>query len=258
MVPATRERLVRWSGCAALGLVTFAAGVQLAFPYPRLQERLVAALAAYDVSVDRLTRGWRPGRFALHGVRVATRGPDPVALSFDRVDLDVAIGALLDGQIQLTVDATGPDGHVEGSIDVLLDGIALDLALAEVSPRLLASSIALPGNRGRRVRMVLPGGSLADGRDPTSAGLAPGPLAASARAADRLPPASHAGAASPARPEGASSGVGATPPASLPPVAGTGAASDAGPPPIRFEPEPPPPPPVRPGEEPSPQLDIEY
>jgi type II secretion system protein N len=164
MVSATRGGLVRWSGCAALGLVTFAAGVQLAFPYPRLQERLVAALAAYEIRVDRLTRGWRPGRFALHGVRVATRRPAPVALTFDRVDLDVEIGALLDGHLEMTVDATGPHGRVEGSIDERPDGIAVDLALTDVPPRLLVGSIALVGSPALHIRMILPGGRMATSR----------------------------------------------------------------------------------------------
>jgi type II secretion system protein N len=148
-----------------LALFTFAIGVHGAFPYERLGDRLMAALSGeYIVRADSVSRGWLPGRFSLHGVRMSTRTAEPVTLRFDRVDLAVDLGALLDDRIDLELETSGPSGRVEGRIHESGADAVLDLEVSEAPLAFLSIGAPMKGDAALSVRLTLPRGSLAAAR----------------------------------------------------------------------------------------------
>ena len=152
----TRERLPWWAGHAALSICTFVIGVQLVFPYARVVERVSAAVAAeHVVRIDRLERGWLPGRFTLHGVHVATRAPEPFELTFDRIEVDLELGALLAGRIESRVDARGDSGRLRGRVgEGRAGGVELDLVATELPLARLAGT-PIDGDPELRLRLSL-------------------------------------------------------------------------------------------------------
>jgi type II secretion system protein N len=161
----TRTRLLRWAGLAALALCTFIIAVQVAFPYPRLVDRVAAQLSArYGVRVDRLERGWLPGRFALRGVHLATRADPPLQLTFDRIDVALSLSALLDGRIDTTVDARGARGRLTGHVAEADGGVDVDLVATELRLGRLAGGSTIDGDPSIRMRLTLPGGTLSSAR----------------------------------------------------------------------------------------------
>ena len=120
-----------WVGLSALSVVTFVVGVQRVFPYARLRDRMVSALSVdHEVTIERLARGWLPGRFTMHGVRVKTRAG--AVVTFDRVDAHVGITTLLDdSEIDLELDAA------RGRLDACDGCAARPVLVGPVAGRLL-------------------------------------------------------------------------------------------------------------------------
>ena len=142
-------------------MCTFVIGVQLVFPYARIVDRVVGALSAdHDVRIDRLERGWLPGRFTLHGVHIATRGSEPFALTFDRIDVDLELRALLAGRIASRVDARGEHGRLRGRADQGTAGVDVDLVATYLPLARLTGGTRVAGEPELRLRLHLESGAL--------------------------------------------------------------------------------------------------
>ena len=142
-------------------MCTFVIGVQLVFPYARIVDRVVGVLSAdHDVRIDRLERGWLPGRFTLHGVHIATRGGEPFALTFDRIDVNLELGALLTGRIASQVDARGEHGRLRGRADQGSGGVNVDLVATDVPLAHLTGGTPVAGEPELRLRLHLESGAL--------------------------------------------------------------------------------------------------
>jgi type II secretion system protein N len=142
-------------------MCTFVIGVQLVFPYARVVDRVVGALSAdHDVRIDRLERGWLPGRFTLRGVHITTRGGEPFALTFDRIDVDLELRALLTGRIASRVDARGEHGRLRGRADEGSAGVDVDLVATDLPLARLTGGTPLAGEPELRLRLHLESGAL--------------------------------------------------------------------------------------------------
>jgi type II secretion system protein N len=140
-------------------------GVQLVFPYARVVERVVAAVSAdHDVRIDSVERGWLPGRFTLRGVHVATRGGEPFALTFDRIDVDLSLRELLAGRIASRVDARGQSGRLRGRADENKGGADVDLVATELPLGRFTGGARLTGQPQLRLRLRLESAALSEAR----------------------------------------------------------------------------------------------
>lgn len=130
----------RYAAFAVFALTVFVFALQIAFPYERLKDRLVDAMAAsYDVQISDVERGIIPGRVYFNNVTLRTRitKPDEVVtpLFIRRLKIDAGLLALLRRSASVDFDAAIGDakngvGHIAGNITLPKfgqAGIAIDL-----------------------------------------------------------------------------------------------------------------------------------
>lgn len=136
-----RARLaVRYGGFALLAWVIFVFALQLSFPYERLRDRAIDALAAnYELQIGDVERGLLPGRVYFHDVTLRGRAtkPDEVVtpLFIRRLKVDASLLALLRRSVAIDFDASIGDakngvGHIAGNITLPKfgkAGIAVDV-----------------------------------------------------------------------------------------------------------------------------------
>jgi type II secretion system protein N len=130
--PRTRK-VLKIVGYVFLGLFSFVYALHLTFPYSRLKDKGVEALASkYDVTVQDVERGWLPGDFSLVNVKLATRPSKPgeVAkiIKIDRLDVDIGILSALGGGVDVDIDAKIGPGSLGGTISIEKGRVVLDLA----------------------------------------------------------------------------------------------------------------------------------
>lgn len=122
-----RARLaIRYGGFALFAWVVFVFALQWTFPYERLRDRAIDALAAnYELQIGEVERGLLPGRVYFHDVSVRGRAtkPDEVVtpLFIRRLKVDASVLALLRRSVSIDFDASIGDakngvGHVTGDI----------------------------------------------------------------------------------------------------------------------------------------------
>jgi type II secretion system protein N len=163
--PRARRVLVI-AGYVLAGLLSFAYALHLTFPYERVKDRAVDALASkYDVVVGGVERGWLPGSFALTMVQLRTRPENPGDPSrlivIDRLEIDVGLLSAISGSVAVDLDARLGPGRIQGTVRIGRDRLratlrSRDLPLSDVPG--LDSIIGMPmGGRGNlAVQIDLP------------------------------------------------------------------------------------------------------
>ena len=69
-----RKKLLRWIGYPLLATLTFLFTAHFTFPYERVRDRIVDALASeMDVTIGDIGPGWLPGQVHREGVTLTTR-----------------------------------------------------------------------------------------------------------------------------------------------------------------------------------------
>jgi type II secretion system protein N len=129
--PRTRK-ILRYTGFALLGLVTFVFAFQLAFPFGRVKQRIIDALSdKYDVTIGDVERGFIPGRMYIKALSIRTRPAkaDDVATTFyvEQLEVDLGILALLHGTVAVKLDAKIGPGHLKGTIALSKSNTSIDL-----------------------------------------------------------------------------------------------------------------------------------
>lgn len=122
------RRALRYLGLAVFALVVFTIALQMTFPYRRVKDKIIEAMAEkYDVTIGGVERGWMPGRvyFTAFSLRSRPAKPgDPVDQFYiDRLEVDVGILSLIGGKISVDFDATIGDrklgyGHLSGNVAI--------------------------------------------------------------------------------------------------------------------------------------------
>lgn len=162
--PRTR-RLLRYLGFAALALVTFVLALQLTFPYDRVRDKLVEALASkYEVTIASVERGLMPGRVYFKAVSLRTR-PDsadevPVPFFIEQLQVDLGLLALLGGTASIDLDAKIGPGRLAGNVSLSKRQTSVDLEGSGLPSAMLPmrALIGLPmsGKVGFAVALELP------------------------------------------------------------------------------------------------------
>jgi type II secretion system protein N len=108
------------------GLCVFVVALQAMFPYDRVKDRLIDAVAdSHDLQIGSVERGWIPGRVYFNNITLrkrATKTDEVVApLFIRRLKVDTSLLALIWGSASIELDAELGDakngvGHVTGSI----------------------------------------------------------------------------------------------------------------------------------------------
>ena len=130
------RKLLRYAGFAVLGLVTFVLAFQATFPFARVKDKIIEALAEnYEVTIGSVEGGWLPGRVYFRGISVVTRTtkPDdiPTRFNIEQLQVDVGIFAALRGTTKVGLDATiGDAKHGRGHI---IAGLALSSSSTQIS-----------------------------------------------------------------------------------------------------------------------------
>jgi type II secretion system protein N len=104
-----------------LALVVFVFALHWTFPYRRVADKMVDALAErYDVTYADVGRGFWPGSMRLKGVALRSKQLKPddkvTTLYFSEVKLDVGILALLGRKASVDIDASLGGGSIEGNV----------------------------------------------------------------------------------------------------------------------------------------------
>ena len=137
------RRLLRYVGFAVLGLVTFVLAFQATFPFARVKDKIIEALAEkYEVTIGSVEGGWLPGRVYFRGISLVTRTtkPDdiPTRFNIEQLRVDVGILAALRGTTKVGLDATiGDAKNGRGRI-------VADLALSNSSTQISVVSDEVP------------------------------------------------------------------------------------------------------------------
>ena len=122
------RRVLRYIGFAVFALVVFTFALQMTFPYGRVKDKIIEAMASkYDVTIGSVERGWMPGRVYFHAFSIRSRPAKPGDVVdqayIDKLEVDVGILSLLGGTISVDFDATLGDrklgyGNLSGSIAI--------------------------------------------------------------------------------------------------------------------------------------------
>lgn len=131
------RRMLRYVGYFLLAIVTFVFGLQLTFPYDRVRDRLIDALASkYDVSIGGVERGIMPGRVYFTSVLLRThpaKSDEPIStLVISRLEVDVGLLALLRGAASVNIDAAIGPGHVRGNVTLGKTGTEIEMQGVDV------------------------------------------------------------------------------------------------------------------------------
>ena len=148
-----------------LALVTFVFALQLTFPYNRVKDKVIEALASkYDVTISSVDRGIMPGKLTFNAVTLRTRPSkaDEVATTFfiKKLEVDAGLFALFGGTASVDIDAEIGPGHIRGNIAISKSSTAIDLEGVDLPSAMLPmrEAIGLPmsGKIGFIAQLVLP------------------------------------------------------------------------------------------------------
>ena len=157
--------ILRYLGYVVLALVTFVFALHLTFPYERVRDKALDALAAkYDVTIVGVERSWVPGRFALTGVTLRSRpsvaGQPVTTMYFKRIEIDLAFAPLVSGKVSIGLDIATGNGHIRGSVTQAKQEVTYAFDLSKVPLTMIpgvSDAVGLPmsGNADGRVRLKL-------------------------------------------------------------------------------------------------------
>jgi type II secretion system protein N len=162
-------KIARIAGYVLLGFVTFLYALHYTFPYERIQDKVVEALASkYDVKIGGVERSrFVPGRFALTSVRLQSRpsvaGQPVTTMFFERIEVDVAFLPLLGGKAEIGLDVSTGNGGMTGTISFAKKDLDVDLKMRKFPLGTLpgvADAVGLPlgGSGDGHIRLSLPKG----------------------------------------------------------------------------------------------------
>lgn len=162
-------KIARIAGYVLLGFITFVYALHYTFPYERIQDKVIEALASkYDVKIGGVERSrFVPGRFALTNVTLQSRpsvvGQPVTTMFFNRVEVDVAFLPLLGGKAEIGLDVTTGNGGMTGTISFAKKDLDVDLKLKKFPLGTLpgvADAVGLPlgGSGDGHIRLSLPKG----------------------------------------------------------------------------------------------------
>jgi type II secretion system protein N len=126
------RKILRYVGFAVVGIVTFVITLQLTFPFDRVKDKVVEALAEkYEVTIGDVHGGIMPGRVYFKAVSLRTRPTtaDEVASTFyiDQLQLDIGLFAALRGAAAIDLDAVIKSGRIKGSLESSKAGTTIEL-----------------------------------------------------------------------------------------------------------------------------------
>lgn len=126
------RKILRYAGFVLIGLVTFIFAFQLVFPFHRVKDKIVDALAEkYDVTIGSVDGGLIPGRMHFKALSIRTRptAPDDTVTTFfvESLEVDLGLFALLRGAASVKLDAKIGPGHIRGSIALSRGHTSIDL-----------------------------------------------------------------------------------------------------------------------------------
>jgi type II secretion system protein N len=129
--PRTRK-LVRYAGFAVVGVVTFIFAFQLTFPFDRVKDRVIEALAEkYEVTIGDIERGIMPGRMYFKAVSLRTRpskaGGVTTTFYIEQLEIDLGLFALVHGTVAVKLDAKIGPGHIKGRVALSKDATSVDI-----------------------------------------------------------------------------------------------------------------------------------
>ena len=134
---ARARKLVRYGGFAVVGLIAFVFALQATFPFDRVRDKIIEALAdKYDVTIGSVERGWIPGRVYFKAVSVRTRpvkvGDLPSTLYVEQLEVDVGLFALLHGAASVKTDAKIGPGHIIAAVTASTSGTEVEVTGVDV------------------------------------------------------------------------------------------------------------------------------
>jgi type II secretion system protein N len=115
------RQILRVGAYVLIGLLTFVFALQLTFPYERVKDRIVDALAdKYDVTIGDVSRGFFPGSMTLSAVSLRSRRvkpDDPITvINIDKLEVRPSLLSILHGKISVDFDAKLGVGELSGNI----------------------------------------------------------------------------------------------------------------------------------------------
>src|SRR5687768_4856186 len=107
--PRTR-RVLRYVGLALFAVVVFVFALQATFPYGRVKDKVIEAMAAkYEVTIGSVERGWLPGNVSFKAFTIRSRpekAGEPVTTFYiDRLDIGLGVLPLIGGNIDVDIAA---------------------------------------------------------------------------------------------------------------------------------------------------------
>lgn len=157
---------LRIAGFVFLGIVTFVYALHLTFPYGRVKERMIEALASkYEVTVVDVERSMVPGRFRLKGVTLTSRpsvaGQPVTTMFFKSVEVDISFLPLLGGRAEIGLDIATGSGGMTGTVKASKTSLNVDFRLKKMPLSTIpgiADAVGLPlgGLGDGRIALNLP------------------------------------------------------------------------------------------------------
>ena len=126
------RKLLRYVGFVVLALISFVFAFQLTFPFDRVKDKVVEALAdKYEVNIGDVERGIIPGRVYFKAFTLRTRptkaGDVATTFYIDRLGVDLGLIALLRGAVSVKLDAKIGQGHIKGKVGLATAGTSVHL-----------------------------------------------------------------------------------------------------------------------------------
>jgi type II secretion system protein N len=114
-------------------VVTFIFAFQMTFPFDRIKDKIVEALAdKYDVTIGGVERGLIPGRVYFDAITLRTRPTkaSDIATTFhiDQLEVDLGLLALVRSTIAVKLDALIKPGHIKGRVAIASGGTSIHIA----------------------------------------------------------------------------------------------------------------------------------
>jgi type II secretion system protein N len=124
IVLTRRQRIaLRYAGMVLATLVVFVFALQATFPYDRVRDKAIEALASsYDVQIGSIDRGIMPGSVTFKAVTLTSRpakaGDTPSVLFLDSVRVDLGLLALIGMTASIDLDIKMGVGRIKGNVSL--------------------------------------------------------------------------------------------------------------------------------------------
>lgn len=171
------KKVLKIAGFVVLALVTFVFALQLTFPYNRVKDKVIEALASkYDVTISSIDRGFIPGNITFNAVTLRTRPTkaDEIATTFfiKKLEVNAGIFALIGGTASVDLDAHIGPGHIRGTVSISKSSTSIDIEGVDLPSAMLPmrEAIGLPmsGKIAFSVELNLPNEKSKTGKTSTN------------------------------------------------------------------------------------------